>query len=133
MGLLSEYAKGTTMVVEVTPDNKRIAAAIVVTRDRVVFADVYWEDADFHPFHVLESDGERTLTGDPPWKVGKSIIRPLVPFSDADANLVSESVTWRKFQERDEGRSDQDKAKAALRQWIALELHEFVPRVVPAR
>ena len=39
MGLESEYAKGVPMVIEVTPDNVRFAAAIVVTRDRVAFAD----------------------------------------------------------------------------------------------
>ena len=118
MGLESEYAKGTTMVVEVAPDNKRIAAAIVVTSKHVAFADVYWLDAVFHPFHVLDSDGKRTIDGDPPWTVGESIIRPLVLFSDADANLVSESVTWRKFQARDNGDSDRDKAEVELRDWL---------------
>ena len=40
MGLESEYAKGTTMVIEVAPDNVRFAAAIVVTSKHVAFADV---------------------------------------------------------------------------------------------
>ena len=41
MGLESEYAKGVPMIIEVTPDNVRFAAAIVVTDKHVAFADVY--------------------------------------------------------------------------------------------
>ncbi len=118
MGLESEYAKGTTMVVEVTPDNKRIAAAIVVTSKHVAFADVYWLDAVFHPFHVLDSSGKRTITGDPPWTVGESIIRPLKPFGSEDLNLTSEASTWARFQRGDNGDSDRDKAEVELRDWL---------------
>ena len=96
---------------------KPIAAAIVVTDKHVAFADVYWEDADFHPFHVLDSPGKRILTGDPPWRVGESVIRPLGSFDD-DASMWSESSTWHRFQRRDKGRSDQDKAEAELRDWL---------------
>ncbi len=122
MGLESEYAKGVPMVIEVTPDNKRFAAAIVVTDKHVAFADVYWEDADFHPFHVLDSPGKRILTGDPPWRVGESIIRPLdIRIPTADESLVSEAATWFRFQRRDKGRSDQDKAEVELRDWLTFQ------------
>ena len=76
---------------------------------------MYWLDAVFHPFHVLDSDGKRTIDGDPPWTVGKSIIRPLKPFGSEDLNLTSEASTWSKFQARDGGDSDRDKAEVELR------------------
>ena len=79
---------------------------------------MYWYDAVFHAFHVLESGGRRSIDGDPPWRVGKSIIRPIKPFSKEDPNLLSEQAKWFKFQQADNGNSDRDKAEAELRDWL---------------
>ncbi len=72
MDLFEAHAKGLPIVLETGEGGDRLAAEIFKTGRGIVFADVGWPGATWHPFHAIEGElGE----GKYDWKVGAVEIR----------------------------------------------------------
>lgn len=73
MNLFDAHAKGLPLVTCTEAGGERLAAELFrLKKGGVVYADIGWPGATWHPFHAVEGEVRETEDG---WAIGRSEVR----------------------------------------------------------
>jgi len=95
LDLFEAFDKGMPLVIDVGGGNERLIAELFELPGGIVFADIGWPVATWHPFHVVDG----AISGDGPWQVGSNEIR--VAFGGEQ--LFEDWQAWQRYRATDEG------------------------------
>lgn len=96
MKLKEAFDKNLPLLIEVHDNGKRIIAEGFIVEGGIVFWDIWWYEASFHPIHFIKGD----IVGDGPWTIGKNKIRGIT--KDDPARVVLDQ--WIVFLNSHEGK-----------------------------
>lgn len=93
-------------MIDLGDGNERLMAEIFPHSAGIVFADIGWPEATWHPFHLVEGE----LTGDGPWEIAGHEIR----FAFDGEQLYADWARWLEYRRGEGSRFNREQVRNQL-------------------
>ena len=100
--MIEELIQYDDLVIAVDDENWRVIAEIFEHPLGIVFADIGWPEATWHPFHIIKGTLTQTEASAPGWTIGNSWIHRVA--DTYDSSIPYQHREWRKYRDSPEGK-----------------------------
>ena len=100
--MIDELLELDDLAIAVGRDNWRVMAEVFEHPKGIVFADIGWPTASWHPFHIIKGTLTRTERPGPGWTIGDSWVHRVA--DTLEPSISYEHRQWRRWRESAEGR-----------------------------
>ena len=97
MKLAEAFEKNLPLKVIISRDHERAIAEGFIVGEGVVFYDVFWYEASFHPIHFIKGE----ISGRGPWKVGDLVIKEM---NENESLFEADWKPWLRFRNHEDGK-----------------------------
>jgi len=97
MKLQEAFEKNLPLKVIISKNHERVIAEGFIVGEGVVFYDVFWYEASFHPIHLIKGE----ILGQGPWKVGGLVIMEI---KEDEFLFEADWKPWLKFRNHEDGK-----------------------------
>ena len=97
MKLAEAFENHLPLKVIISKDHERVIAEGFIVGEGIVFYDVFWYEASFHPIHLIEGE----ISGEGPWRVGEMVIEEM---KEDEFLFEADWKSWLRFRNHEDGK-----------------------------